>query len=67
MNAAVEILGYEDRPERNNWFDNECETMIRSKNQFYKAWLSRPTCAKRIEFKKKRRLTEKLCRKKQRN
>jgi hypothetical protein len=37
MNAAVEILGYEERPERNNWFDNECETMIRSKNQAYKA------------------------------
>jgi hypothetical protein len=34
--------------------------MIRSKNQAYKAWLSRPTRAKRIAYEKKRRLTDKL-------
>ena len=44
----------------------ECETMITSKHQAYKAWLSRPTCAKRIECEKKRRLTDKLCKKKKR-
>jgi hypothetical protein len=44
----LQILGYEERPERNVWCDNECETMIRSKNYTYKAWLSRPTHAKRI-------------------
>jgi hypothetical protein len=58
MNAAVRILGYEERPERNDWYDNECETMIRSKNQAYKTWLSRPTLAKRIAYEKKRRLTD---------
>jgi hypothetical protein len=66
MNTAVEILGYEERPERNDWFHNECENMIGSKNQAYKAWLSKPTRAKRIEYGKKRRLTGKLCRKKKR-
>jgi hypothetical protein len=64
MNAAVEILRYD---ERNYWFDNECETVIRSKNQAYETWLGRPTRAKRIEYEKKRRLTEKLCRKKKRH
>jgi hypothetical protein len=54
MNAAVEILGYGDRPARNDWFDNQCET-IRSKNQAYEAWLGRPTHAKRIECEKKRK------------
>lgn len=35
MNAAVEILGYQKKPKINDWFDTECETVIRSKNQ---AW-----------------------------
>ena len=53
MNAAVEILGYGDRPARNDWFDNQCETITRSKNQACEAWLGRPTHAKRIECEKK--------------
>jgi hypothetical protein len=64
--AAITVLGYENRLERNDWFDEECTTTLTLKNQAYKAWLSRPTWIMRTECEKQRRRADKLYRKKKR-
>jgi hypothetical protein len=33
MEAAITVLGYEDRPERSDWFVEECKTALTLKNQ----------------------------------
>jgi hypothetical protein len=54
MVAAITVLGYEGRPERNYWFDEERKTALTLKNQAYKAWLSQPTHIKRTEYEKQK-------------
>jgi hypothetical protein len=63
MEAAITVLGYKERPERNDWFNEECKTALTLKNQAYKARLSRSTWIKRTEYEKQR-IADKLCRKK---
>jgi hypothetical protein len=37
------------RPEKNEWLDEESNTALMARNQAYQTWLSRPTRAKRKE------------------
>jgi hypothetical protein len=66
LEVATTVLGYAERPEKNEWFDEECNMALVARNQAYQAWLSRPTQAKRAVYEEKRRQWDKLCRKKKR-
>jgi hypothetical protein len=54
--AAITILGHTARPGRNDWFYEECAIALMSRNQAYKAWLSRSTQAKRAEYEGKKKI-----------
>jgi hypothetical protein len=50
LEVATTVLGYAERPEKNEWFDEECNMALVARNQAYQAWLSRPTQAKRAVY-----------------
>jgi hypothetical protein len=66
IKAAILTLGFETKPRRNEWCDEDCEEAILVRNQAYNKYISRPTRAKRIEYENKRRIADKICRKKKR-
>jgi hypothetical protein len=47
--AAQQTIGYQPRPDRRGWFDDECKVTLDEKNRAYKKWIDRPTRAKRRE------------------
>jgi hypothetical protein len=66
IKAAISTLGFETKPRRNEWYDEECEAVISVRNQAYNKYISKPTRAKRTEYENKGRITDKICRKKKR-
>jgi hypothetical protein len=44
-NTAIDILGYEERKDNEEWFD-ECRQLLEQKNKAYQAYLARPMRAK---------------------
>ena len=47
--AAEQTIGYQPKPDRRGWFDDECRRALEEKNAAYKKWIDRPTRTKRLE------------------
>ena len=41
--AAELTIGYQPRPDKRGWFDDECRVALDEKNIAYKKWIDRPT------------------------
>jgi hypothetical protein len=66
IKAAILTLGFETKPQRNEWYGEEFEEAISVRNQAYNKYISRCTRAKGTEYENKRRIADKMCRKKKR-
>ena len=64
--AAEQAIGYQPRPDRRGWFDNECRRALEEKNAAYKKWIDRPTRAKRLEYERLQKIAHKVCKSKKR-
>ena len=59
--AAEQTIGYQPKPDRRGWFDDECRRALEEKNAAYKKWNDRPTRAKRLEYERLRKIAHKTC------
>ena len=66
MEAAEQTLGYQPKPDRRGWFDDECRTALEEKNAAYKKWIDRTTRAKRMEYEGLRKIAHKICKNRKR-
>jgi hypothetical protein len=66
IEEAILTLGFGTKPRRKEWYDEECEEAISVRNRAYNKYIRRPTRAKRTEYQNKRRIADKICRKKKR-
>jgi hypothetical protein len=41
--AAEKTIGYQPKPDRRGWFNDECCRALEEKNAAYKKWIDRPT------------------------
>jgi hypothetical protein len=64
LEAAKSTLEFRISPKRNEWYDEECEEAITMRNQAHNNYIRRPTKNKELEYDKKRRIADKICRKK---
>jgi hypothetical protein len=64
--AAEQTIEYQPRPDRRGWFDDECRVALNEKNIAYKKWIDRPTRANRLEYKRLKKVTHKICKSKKR-
>jgi hypothetical protein len=64
--AAEQTIGYQSRPERRGWFDDECRVALDEKNIAYKKRIDRPTRAKTLEYERLRKVAHKICKSKKR-
>jgi len=66
MEAAEQTIRYQPKPDRRGWFDDECRKSLEEKNAAYKKWIERPTRAKRMEYKRLRKIAHKICKNRKR-
>ena len=64
--AAEQTIGYQPKPDRKGWFDDECRKVLEKKNAAYKKWIDRPTRAKRLEYERLRQIAHKTCKNRKR-
>jgi hypothetical protein len=64
--AAGKIIGKEERPQRNSWFDEEYHKILEDKNRAYNKMINRSTRKSEQEYKDKRREEHKIFRQKKR-
>ncbi|XP_055382796.1 uncharacterized protein LOC129612958 [Condylostylus longicornis] len=64
ISAATEIVGKAPTQRNSEWFDSECKDAIEIKNEERKKMLQRNTRAIREEYKRKRVIANKICKKK---
>ena len=64
--AADKIIGKQDKPIRNEWFDEECTLILEEKNRAYKRMIGRYTRQNELEYKNKRREANHMFRNKKR-
>ena len=64
--VADKMLGKTEHKERAQWYDEECLILIQERNEARKRTLQRKTRQAIEEYKEKRRITDKICRKKKR-
>jgi hypothetical protein len=50
IEAAEQTTGYQPKPDRRGWFDDEYRRALDEKNAAYKTWIDRPTRTKRLEY-----------------
>ena len=62
--ASKEVLGERKRPDRREWYDNDCRMVVEKKNEIRKKMLQRETRATVDGYKSARKEATKLCRKK---
>ena len=62
--GAEQTIGYQPRPDKRGWFDDECKEALDEKNIVYKRWIDRPTRAKRSKYERLRKIAHKICKKK---
>ena len=60
--ALEDKLGYETVREKKEWFDSECERVIRERNQARMKMLQRETRTNRQEYENKRKTSKQVCR-----
>ncbi|CAK1591299.1 unnamed protein product [Parnassius mnemosyne] len=65
--AASEILGFEEKPKRNDWFDDECQKITNEKNDAYRLMQQKYTRGRGEEYKKRRRREKHLHKRKKRS
>jgi len=63
MEAAEQTIGYQPKPDRMGWFDDECRKALEEKNAAYKKWIDRPIRTKRMEYERLRKIAHKICKK----
>jgi len=51
--AARKIIGQEEEPQRNCWFDKECQIILEDKKRAYNKMVNRNTRQNEQEFKDK--------------
>jgi len=61
MEAAEQTIGYQAKPDRKGWFDDECRKALEEKNAAYKKWIDRATTTKRMEYESLRKIAHKIC------
>jgi len=66
MEAAEQTLGFQPKPDRRGWFDDECRKALEEKNAAYKIWIGRKTAAKRMEYEGLRKIAHKICKNRKR-
>ena len=66
MEAAEQTLGYQPKPDRRGWFDDECRKALEEKNAAYKKWIDRTTRSKRMEYEGLRKIAHKICKNRKR-
>ena len=66
IETAEQTIGYQPKPDRRGWFDDECRSALEEKNVAYKKWIDRPTRAKRLEYERLRKVAHKICKSKKR-
>jgi hypothetical protein len=64
--AAEQAIGYQPKPDRRGWFDNECGRALDEKNVAYKKWIDRPTRAERLEYERLQKIAHKICKNRKR-
>jgi len=66
MEAAEQTIGYQPKPDRRGWFDDESRKALEEKNAASKKWIDRPTRTKRMEYERLRKIAHKMCKSKKR-
>jgi hypothetical protein len=66
MEAAEQTIGYQPKPDRRGWFDDECGRALEEKNAAYKKWIDRPTRDKRMEYERLQKIAHKTCKNRKR-
>jgi endonuclease/exonuclease/phosphatase family metal-dependent hydrolase len=66
IKKTLEIAVGEKQTRRSDWFDQECREAIREKNKARDGMIQRGTRSTYAEYKEKRRIANKMCRKKKR-
>jgi hypothetical protein len=64
--AAEQTIRYQPKPDRREWFDDECRKALEEKNAAYKKWIDRTTIAKRLEYERLRKIDHKTCKNRKR-
>ena len=62
--AAGKIIGKEERPQRNSWFDEECQIFLEDKKRFYNKMINRNARQDEEEYKDKRKEAHEIFRQK---
>jgi len=66
METAEQTIGYQPKPDRMEWFDDECRKALEEKNTAYKKWIDRPTRTKRMEYERLQKIAHKICKNRKR-
>jgi hypothetical protein len=64
--VAEKTIGTATQNRRSKWFDNECEHANREKNEARLKMIQQHTRQNEVEYKRKRKVQQRLCRKKKR-
>ena len=64
--AAEEVIGFQGKRDKREWFDEECQEAINYKNKRYEEYIGRPTRIREEAYKDARRDADKICRRKKR-
>ena len=59
--TAEQTIGYQPKPDRRGWFDDDCRRALEDKNAAYKKWIDRPARAKRLEYERLGKIVHKTC------
>jgi len=63
--AAGKMIGKEERPQRNSWFDEQCQIMLEDKKRAYNKMINRNTRQNEQEYMDKRKEAYNIFRHKQ--
>jgi len=66
MEAAEQTIGYQPKPDKMGYFDDECHKALEEKNALNKKWIDRPARAKRMEYERLGKIAHKICKNRKR-
>lgn len=67
IKSAEEVLTTELRKPSKKWYDEECKQVIKQKKEARDKWLENSIWENEEQYKEKRKIAEKICRKKKRS